>query len=135
MGVHDASQPLIATHAGVDGVRPHWRNLDDRQLGAIADTGGTVGIIFSAPFLTRPGGPRDGRMVIEHMEHIRDAIGEDFVSVGSDFDGAITPPGDIASGETYPRLVQYMLDRGWSDRAIRKALGGNALRALGLLRP
>src|SRR4030095_914053 len=27
VAVHDRSQPLIVTHTGVAGVRPHWRNL------------------------------------------------------------------------------------------------------------
>ena len=133
--VHDASQPLIATHTGVDGVRPHWRNLDDRQIKAIADTGGTVGVIYSQAFLARRGGPRDGRMVLEHMQHIIDVAGEDFVSIGSDYDGAIVPPPDLRDGRSYPRLVQHMLDAGWSTERIQKILGLNALRVLEAIRP
>ncbi len=74
-------------------------------------------------------------MVIEHMAHIIDTVGEDFVSIGSDFDGAISPPRDLGSAFTYPRLTQYMLDRGWSVPRVQKILGGNALRAFGHLRP
>ena len=133
--VHDRSQPLIATHTGVDGVRKHWRNLDDRQIKAIADTGGTIGIIFSKAFLARRGGPRDGRMIIEHMAHVIDVAGEDFVSVGSDYDGAIVPPGELRSGDAFPRLVQHMLDQGWSPERVTKVLGGNFLRAFEALRP
>lgn len=133
--VHDRTQPLIATHTGVAGVKPHWRNLDDDQIKAIADTGGTIGIIFALHFLRRRGGPRDGAMVVEHMERVIQVAGEDFVSIGSDFDGAIIPPWDLRTGAAYPRLVQHMLDRGWSDIRIAKALGENALRAFGLLRP
>ena len=36
--LHDRSQPLLVTHTGVSGVHPHWRNLDDRQLKAVAET-------------------------------------------------------------------------------------------------
>ena len=133
--VHDATQPLLATHTGVDGSRRHWRNLTDTQIKAIADTGGTVGIIFNEPFLKRRGGPKDGAMVVEHMEHVIAVAGEDFVSVGSDYDGMIRPPWDLASGDTYPRLVQHMLDRGWSVERIQKVLGGNFLRAFEHLRP
>jgi membrane dipeptidase len=133
--VHDKTQPLIATHTGVNGVRPHWRNLDDRQIKAIADSGGTIGIIYAANFLRAKGGPKDGQMVVEHMRHIIDVAGEDFVSIGSDYDGMITPPPGLRSGDSYPRLVQYMLDRGWTDVRIRKILGGNFLRAFGMLRP
>ena len=133
--VHDRTQPLLVTHTGVSGVAPHWRNVDDRQLVAIADSGGVVGIIFSAFFLKGRHGFRDVRMVVEHMAHVVKVVGEDFVGVGSDYDGAIVPPRDLASGDSYPRLVQEMLERGWSETRIRKILGLNFLRAFAGLRP
>ena len=135
VAVHDKTQPLIATHTGVVGVRPHWRNLTDRQVKAIADTGGVVGIIFNEEFLTRPGGPRDGAMIVDHVEHVIRVAGEDAVALGSDYDGMITPPPDVAGADTYPKLVQHMLDRGFSETRVVKVLGGNFLRALGMLRP
>jgi membrane dipeptidase len=61
-------------------------------------------------------------------------VGEDHASIGSDYDGAITPPKDLPGIWALPRLVQRMLDRGWSDARIRKILGGNALRAIEALR-
>jgi membrane dipeptidase len=134
--VHDRSQPLLVTHTGVDGVCDMWRNIDDDQIRAVADTGGTIGIIFQADFLKRRGGPRDGRMVIEHMQHIIDVVGDEFVSLGSDYDGLIVPPPDLRDGELgYARLVQYMLERGWRDERIQRILGGNFLRTLQMLRP
>jgi membrane dipeptidase len=133
--VHDPSQPLIATHTGVNGVKPHWRNLADDQIRAIADTGGVVGIVFATNFLRPRGGPRDCQMVIDHVQHVIDVAGEDHVSLGSDFDGAIIPPPDLRDGASYPRLAQAMLDRGWSTARIQKVLGANYLRAFGQLRP
>lgn len=132
--VHDRHQPLLATHTGVSRVAPHWRNLDDRQLVAIADSGGVVGVIFSAFFLKGPHGHRDAQMVVEHMRHMVDTVGEDSVAVGSDYDGAIVPPPDLRSGDSYVRLVQAMLDRGWKETRIRKILGLNFLRAFEQLR-
>lgn len=133
--IHDRTQPLLATHTGVAGVRPHWRNLDDRQLRAIADTGGTVGIIYSKNFLQTKRGPKDGAMVVEHMEHVIKAVGEDFVSIGSDYDGAIIPPRGLDSADSYVRLIGHMLERRWPVQRIEKALGQNFLRAFALLRP
>lgn len=134
VAVHDKSQPLIDTHTGVSAVTPHWRNLDDRQIKAIADTGGTIGIIYSVHFLEGQHGHQDAEMILEHMQHIIDVAGEDFVSIGSDYDGAIVPPPDLRSGDSYPYLVQRMLERRWSPERIRKILGGNFLRALSALR-
>ena len=133
--VHDKSQPLIATHTGVNGVRRVWRNLDDDQVKAIADTGGTIGVIFAQNFLRKKGAPNDAGMVVDHMQHVIDVAGEDFVSIGSDYDGAIVPPKDLRNGVHYSRLVQAMLDRGFSDARVQKILGGNFLRTLALLRP
>lgn len=135
VAAHDRSQPLLATHTGVTGARPHWRNLDDAQLRAIAETGGVVGVIFATNFLSRPGGPRDARMVLEHMEHIIRVIGEDHVAVGSDYDGAISPPAELGSGDRYPVLVQRMMDAGWSTSRVEKVLGQNFLRCFAALRP
>ena len=135
VAVHDRSQPLLATHTGVCGARKHWRNLDDDQLRAIADTGGVVGVIFATNFLQRAGGPTDSRMVLEHMEHIIRVVGEDHVAVGSDYDGAITPPAELGSGDRYPVLVQRMLDAGWSEARVEKVLGANFLRCFAALRP
>ena len=133
--VHDKTQPLIDTHTGVKGVSRVWRNLDDKQLKAIADTGGTIGVIFSAHFLGGVRGSTSGRAVLSHLQHIIDVVGDDFASLGSDFDGAIIPPPDLRTPGAYPRLVQYMLEAGWSETRIRKILGGNFLRAFRMLRP
>jgi membrane dipeptidase len=133
--VHDATQPLIATHTGVCGVRPHWRNLDDAQVKAVADTGGVVGIIFAGPFLRRKGGPRDEGMILEHMEHVMNVAGEGAVAIGSDYDGAITPPRPLRNGTHYARLVQGMLERRWSEERIRGVLGLNFLECFRRLRP
>lgn len=135
VAVHDKTQPLVATHTGVSGVKPHWRNLDDAQVKAIAETGGVIGVIYSQNFLARRGGPRDAGMVVEHMEHVMKVGGEDAVAIGTDYDGAIIPPKDLRSGNSYVRLVQKLIDRGHSDDVIRKLLGGNFLRAFEKLRP
>jgi membrane dipeptidase len=133
--VHDQSQPLIATHTGVSGVKKHWRNLDDDQVKAIANTGGTIGIIYAQNFLKTKITPADGAMVVAHMQHVIDLVGDDFVSIGSDYDGMIVPPPDLRCGSHYPRLVQHMLTQGWAPERIEKVLGLNALRVFAAVRP
>lgn len=135
VAVHDRSQPLIVSHTGVAAVTPRWRNLDDQQLRAVAETGGTVGVIFHGGFLG--GGYWSGgraEAIVDHLAHIVECVGEDHASLGSDWDGAIITPRDMPTCLELPRLVQLMLDRGFSDERIRKILGGNFLRALSMLR-
>ncbi len=130
--VHDPAQPLLVTHTGVVGVYDHWRNVTDDQLRAIADTGGTVGVMLHAPFLGR----RNVNVgtVVDHLAHIVETVGEDHASLGTDYDGAIRPPEDLPGLWALPRLVQEMLDREWPEARIRKILGGNALRVIESLR-
>ena len=133
--VHDRTQPLIVTHTGVAGVTPHWRNLDDDQLRAVARSGGTVGVMYQASFLGDPLFGGRAESIVRHLEHIIEVAGEDCCSLGSDWDGAIVTPRDMPTCLELPRLVQLMLDRGWSEARVQKALGQNFLRVLERLRP
>jgi membrane dipeptidase len=131
---HDRSLPLIVTHTGVAAVTPHWRNLDDEQLRAIADSGGTIGVMYHSPFLGGTFAGGRAAQIVDHLDHVVKTVGDDHVSLGSDWDGAIVTPRDMQTCLELPRLVQIMLDRGWREESIRKVLGGNFLRALRDLR-
>ena len=48
--------PLVATHSNAHALTPHSRNLTDRQLAAIGESGGIVGVNFATSFL-RAGRP------------------------------------------------------------------------------
>jgi membrane dipeptidase len=134
VAAHDRSQPLLVSHTGVAGVRAHWRNLDDEQIRAVADTGGTIGVMYQSSFLGESWGRGQASWIVDHLAHIVAVAGEDFASLGSDWDGMITTPRDLATCLELPRLVQLMLDRGWSPERVRKIMGGNFLRAVRALR-
>ncbi|MFN0008321.1 MAG: dipeptidase [Planctomycetota bacterium] len=68
--------------------------------------------------------------VIDHIDHIVKVAGIDSAGIGSDFDGIGETPVGLEDVSCYPRITQGLLDRGYSEEAIRKVLGGNALRAL-----
>jgi membrane dipeptidase len=55
-------------------------------------------------------------------------VGEDHVSLGSDFDGGPTPPRGMRDIRDLPMLTDAMLRRGYSESRIRKFLGGNLMR-------
>ena len=134
IAVHDRALPLIVTHTGVTSVTPHWRNLDDEQLRAIADSGGTIGVMYQSSFLGEPAWGGRSEAVVRHLEHIVNTVGEDFASLGSDWDGAICPPRDLKSPLELPRLVEHMLRRHWSAERIRKILATNYLRVVEAVR-
>ena len=131
---HDPSLPLIVTHTGVSGVHPHWRNLERAQVRAIADTGGTIGVMYQSSFLGAPARAVTAATIVDHLDHLVQVGGEGCASLGSDWDGMIDPPRDLRTCLELPRLVQVMLERRWPPERVRAVLGGNYLRALGALR-
>jgi membrane dipeptidase len=46
-----ATAPPIVSHTALAGVFPHWRNIDDDQIRAVANRGGVIGIIFWPRYL------------------------------------------------------------------------------------
>ena len=132
---HDRSLPFVVTHGGVDAVHPHWRNVNDEEIRAVANSGGVVGVITAGLYLGPPGRGRSGaERWVDHLEHLIRVGGEDVAAVGTDFDGFIIPARGIRGAHAYPLLVDAMLRRGLSDRVVRKVLGENALRVLEELR-
>ena len=125
--------PLIATHSNAHAISPHSRNLTDRQLAAIRDSGGMVGINFATCFL-RPDGrsiPNTGLDVLfRHLDHLVQQVGIDCVGFGSDFDGAKVPEaiGDVAG---LTNLREALLARGFSGEVLRKLCHENWISVLG----
>jgi len=68
--------------------------------------------------------------VVLHVEHVREVAGVDGVGIGGDFDGTDTYPVGLEDVSTYPRLLEALADRGWSDADLVKLAGGNVLRVL-----
>jgi membrane dipeptidase len=132
--VHDRTQPLLVTHTGVSGVYPHWRNLDDRQIRRVADTGGTIGIIYHSAYLGDPLWAGKLESIVRHLEHTISVAGEDAAPLGSDWDGSIVTPRDMQTCLELPRLVDCMLRRKWPADRVQKVLGRNFLRVLRELR-
>ena len=57
-----AERPLVVTHACAAALTPHERNLTDRQLDAVGESGGVVGVCFHDEFAgTRARGHRAPR--------------------------------------------------------------------------
>lgn len=132
---HDRALPPLVTHTGLFGAHPHWRNLSDAHLRAVADRGGTVGVMFHSPFLGDRAWSGRASTILRHLQYIVDTVGDCHASLGSDWDGAIVTPRDLPTCLELPRLVQLALDAGWSDERVRRVVGGNFLRCLEALRP
>jgi membrane dipeptidase len=124
--------PLVATHSNAHALCPVTRNLTDKQLDAIKDSDGMVGLNFACGFL-REDGTNDADTPIEtmvrHIDYLVEHVGIDRVGLGSDFDGA-TIPREIGDAAGLPKLMDALRARGYDDAALRKLAHENWLRVL-----
>jgi membrane dipeptidase len=126
--------PLVATHSNVHALCPSTRNLTDRQLDAIRDSDGMVGLNFAVSFL-REDGWNDAdtplEILLRHIDYLVERIGIDRVGLGSDFDGATIPQaiGDVAG---LPALLTALQAHGYDDPSLQKLAHANWLRVLRL---
>jgi membrane dipeptidase len=68
--------------------------------------------------------------VADHIEHVRDIAGVDYIGIGGDFDGNTWWPDGLSDVSMYPNLFAELIRRGWSDADLRKLAGENLLRAM-----
>jgi membrane dipeptidase len=117
-----SDRPLVATHSNVHAVSPHARNLVDWQLKAIAESKGVVGLNFATGFLRPDGQMRadtEIEIMVRHVDALVEALGEDGVALGSDFDGAMMPA-PIKDVTGVPKLLQALLEKGYGEPLVRK---------------
>lgn len=68
--------------------------------------------------------------VADHVDHIRNLIGVDFIGIGGDYDGTTSLPVGLEDVSTYPNLFVELLRRGYSDEELAKIAGRNVLRVM-----
>ncbi len=127
-----SNAPLVATHSNAHSITQHSRNLTDKQLRAIADSDGMVGLNFATAFLRE-----DGKMLsdvslsqmLKHLDYLLEILGEDRVGLGSDYDGAVMPE-KLTDLSGLPNLIRAMKQHGYDEKIIKKICHENWLRVL-----
>jgi len=128
--IEKSSDPVIASHSNCYSINPHYRNLTDEQIKAIAESNGYIGVNFYDEFLVQ-GGKKYGASIddiISHIDHIKNIAGVDYIGIGSDFDGGISTPSDLNDATQYPELTKKLFEKGYTPEEIKKILGLNFLR-------
>ncbi|MEM9783480.1 MAG: membrane dipeptidase [Pseudomonadota bacterium] len=126
-------QPLVATHSNAHAICPSARNLTNKQLDAVAERGGVVGLNFHVAFL-RPD-CRHNRdtgldVMLRHLDHLLAHLGEEGVALGSDFDGCLLPR-EIGDVTGLPKLVEAMRAAGYGETLVERIAWRNWLGLIG----
>jgi membrane dipeptidase len=66
--------------------------------------------------------------VCDHIDHIVNLVGDDYVGLGSDYDGVYAMPAGLDDCSKVPNITKELMARGYSEKSIRKILGGNFMR-------
>jgi membrane dipeptidase len=67
--------------------------------------------------------------IVDHIDHIKNVAGIDYVGLGSDYDGVPFLPDGMNGAEDLVLVTYEMLKRGYSENDVKKVLGENFLRA------
>jgi membrane dipeptidase len=136
---------VFVSHASCRAVHDHRRNLSDAQLTAIAERGGVV-CLMPHPLVVDPSRPTIDRF-IDHIDHAVSVVGVDRIGLGGDFLKQIahaTGTGQrsqdgveieatlvgLEGPRDYPRLLDALRARGYSQADVEAVAGGNLLRFL-----
>lgn len=68
--------------------------------------------------------------VADHIDHIRNRIGSEYIGIGGDYDGISVLPVGLEDVSTYPDLFAELLLRGYSVEELEKIAGLNLLRVM-----
>jgi len=68
--------------------------------------------------------------MVDHIDYIVKLVGDDYVGIGSDFDGVSSLPVGLDDVTTYPRITEELMRRGYSKSSVKKILGGNVMRVM-----
>ena len=118
--------PVMASHSNCTTVCAHKRNLDDKQICALIEKQGFIGVNLYPIFLSDCG-RADRKTILVHIEHILSLGGENIIGLGSDFDGVDCLPHGIRSASDYAALFDDMARIGYSDALIAKITHTNMI--------
>lgn len=125
-----SEEPFIASHSCCKGLNNHSRNLSDKQLFALAEKGGVLGINFCPDFLNTNPQKASIDDVIEHIVYASKLIGSEHIGLGSDFDGIDFTPQGLEDVTRITKIISYLEKKGFSSGEIENIMGKSFLRVL-----
>ncbi|HQU67881.1 MAG TPA: membrane dipeptidase [Albidovulum sp.] len=115
--------PVIVSHTGIYSQCQTQRNFPDALMKEIAGRGGLIGIGFWEEVTCDDTPAGIAASIVAAVA----LVGEDNVSLGSDFDGAVRTRFDVSE---LAALTQALIDKGMAEPVIAKVMGGNMVRYL-----
>jgi len=123
--INSNRSPLVASHSNVRALCDTSRNLSDIQILAIAKSKGLIGVCCHSPFISIDRTNITIHDLVDHIKYIVNLIGDDYVSIGTDFEGRIKPPIGFSNLNDTFLLIDEMRRRNFSEETINKIMWKN----------
>lgn len=146
-----SEDPVVDSHSNCSSVCKHPRNLQDKQIKALAEKGGLLGLTCNGAMVSAEERVPTVNDMLNHLDHLANLVGLDHVGLGPDLiepHNLLTTCGwlegvfykETGSGyaenfsgpEEMPRFTELftegMIKRGYDEKAIKKVLGENWMR-------
>ena len=124
-----SKKPVVASHSNARALCPHPRNLTDEMIRALAEKGGVAGLNFY-PYFVNENGKAGIEDLVRHLEHLFYVGGEDFVAIGTDFDGFDQGELELQNIGEMNLLYEALEKRKFNDGQIEKFWHGNVMRVM-----
>lgn len=121
-------RPIFASHSNSAHVLEHPRNLKDKQIQAIIERNGRIGVTF-VPHFIKAAETVTIDDLIRHIDRICELGGEHHVMFGSDFDGIDRKIDKLEHAGQYVHLLEQ-LDKRYSSTFVKQIAHTNALQFL-----
>ena len=121
--------PFIASHSNAYSICGNQRNLTDKKIAALKNSGGVMGINLYPEFL-HDSGKAEISDVVKHIEHVASIAGIDCIGLGCDFDGIEAIASGITGVQDIDKILNALLALNYPEEAISKIAGENFLRVI-----
>lgn len=143
--VETSKDPVVISHSLSRTIFDAPRNITDEQVLAIGASGGVIGINGVGPFMSKENEPTAER-ILQHLNHYVELIGTSHIGIGLDYVEDVaglmkwvwahpevwpdqpTEPDRYFNPINFPKVVEGLIEHGYSDQEIKGILGGNFLR-------
>ena len=122
-----ARRPVVISHANVNDVYSHPRNVDGEVIKRLVDKGGMLGLTFIPRTISDS---PTVEALVKHTKYVKERYGVEALAVGTDYLGISTTPPGLESVDKIETFFKALRESGFSGEEVEAVAWRNAHRVL-----